>query len=79
MKKISNKLFREFEINKNKQQNVIGGLASYNTSVSSDTNVSGGGYDISFNTLDGNGNSVGIDTPQTNSAGSKDTTDKPGC
>jgi len=75
MKKIKSKLFQEFEMIKDKQSNVIGGFA-INTSSGSDTNTTGG-YDISFDTLDSQGNFVIVDTPLTGTKTS--TVDKPGC
>lgn len=75
MKKIKSKLFNEFELNKDKQSKVIGGLM--NTAVGGDTNVSGGGYDIAFDTLDASGANTGIDTVLTSPKGT--TLDKPDC
>lgn len=65
MKKINNKLFQDLKLENSEIVKVLGGTSTI-TTVGSDTNVSnGGGYDISFDTLDIKGASTGIDTSPT--------------
>jgi len=54
--------FKKFKINKSEQNSLIGG---FNTSVNSDTNAGNDTYDISFQTLDKNGDKTGLDNPDT--------------
>lgn len=76
MKKLSNKLFQDLKLENSTIVKVIGGR-SMNTSVGSDTNSSGGGYDISYDTLNSSGQSTGVDSTLTSPPGAG-TLDKPG-
>jgi hypothetical protein len=49
-------------------------VGGFYTDMTSDTNVTGGSYDISYNTLDSSGESEGTDTTGTGTS----TRDKPG-
>lgn len=65
MKKIDNMLFQDLKLENSEIVKIIGGIGTI-TSTGADTNVTnGGGYDISFDTLDSKGNSTGIDTSPT--------------
>lgn len=75
MKKFSKKLFQEFKLENSEILKIVGGLA-YLTSVGQDTNVSGGGYDVNFETLNRTGIPIGDDPVMTSPSGDKD---KPGC
>ena len=51
-------LFKKFEIKKSEYPTIIGGIT---TSMDSDTNSSGGRFDVLKNTYDSEGNGIGLD------------------
>lgn len=65
MKKLKSKLFRKFELNQSEMSSLVGG---FYTDMTSDTNVEGGTFDISYNTMDSSGGSIGTDTTNTGTA-----------
>lgn len=71
MKKLNSKLFGKYTLNKPQLNSVIGG--SY-TAVGSDSTMTGGNFDISYNTLDSSGELIEVDHSGTGTS----TRDKPG-
>ena len=71
MKKIKSKLFQELKLENSSILKVIGGKA-ITTTVGSDTNSSGGGYDISFATYNSSGTFTGTDSYLTSPEGDFD-------
>lgn len=71
MKKLNSKLFNKFELKNQNCSLIVGG--SY-TAVGQDTNMTNGEHDITFDTSDSSGQTIGIDTQGTGTT----TRDKPG-
>jgi hypothetical protein len=71
MKKLNSKLFGNYKLNKSQLNSIVGG--SY-TAVGSDSTMTGGNFDISYNTLDSSGEHVEVDHTGTGTS----TRDKPG-